>query len=43
LEVIRTAQKSGQLDAMERFYIFETSKNKPILNEQYATDTNILI
>jgi hypothetical protein len=42
MEAIKTAQKGRHLDAVERFYIYKASKNKPILNEQYATDTNVL-
>jgi hypothetical protein len=38
----KTAQKGRHLDALERFYVYKASKNKPILNEQYATDTNLL-
>jgi hypothetical protein len=42
MEVINIAQKYRHLDALERFYIYKASKNKPILNEQYTTDTSIL-
>jgi hypothetical protein len=42
MEVIKIAQKGRHLDALERFYIYKASKNKPILNEQYATDTSVL-
>jgi hypothetical protein len=42
MEVIKTAQKGRHLDALEIFYIYKASKNKPILSEQYATDSNAL-
>jgi hypothetical protein len=42
MEVIKIAQKGKHLDALERFYICKTRKNKSILNEQYATDINVL-
>jgi hypothetical protein len=42
MEVIQTAQKGRHLDAQERFYIYKACKNKPILNERYGTDTNVL-
>jgi hypothetical protein len=42
MEIIKAAQMSGHLDIVERFHIYKVSKNKPKLNEQYATDTNML-
>jgi hypothetical protein len=42
MEVIKIAQTGRRLAALERFYIYKASKNKPILNQQCATDTNVL-
>jgi hypothetical protein len=43
MDVIRTANKGKNLDIPERLYIYKAARNKSILNEQYATDSNVLL
>jgi hypothetical protein len=42
MDVIRVASKGKNLNILERFYIYKASKSQIIINEQYATDSNVL-
>jgi hypothetical protein len=42
MDVITIALKGKTLDVLERFYIYKASKSQIIINEQYATDSNVL-
>jgi hypothetical protein len=42
LEILKVANKGKCLDVLERFRIYKAAKYKQILNEQYATELNIL-
>jgi hypothetical protein len=34
--------KGKTLDALERFFTYRTSKSKPMMNEKFTTDSNVL-
>jgi hypothetical protein len=42
MDIIKIAHKGKTLDALERFFIYKTSKSKPMINEQFKTNSNVL-
>jgi hypothetical protein len=42
MDVKRISSKGKNLDVLERFYIYKPSKSQIVINEQYATDANVL-
>jgi hypothetical protein len=42
MEILKVANKGKYLDIWEKFYIYETSRFKHVLNEQYVSETNVL-
>jgi hypothetical protein len=42
MDIIKIAHKGKTLDALERFFIYQSSKSNPMMNEQLTTDSNVL-
>jgi hypothetical protein len=41
MDIVKIAHKGKTLDALERFFIFQT-KSKPMMNEQFTADSIVL-
>jgi hypothetical protein len=42
MDIIKIVHKGKTLDALERLFIYKTSKSKLKMNEQFTTDSNVL-
>jgi hypothetical protein len=42
MDIIEAAHKGKTLNALERFFAYQTSKIKPMMNEQFITNSNVL-
>jgi hypothetical protein len=42
MDIIKTAHKGKILDVLERFFMYKTSKRKPVMSEQLTTNANVL-
>jgi hypothetical protein len=42
MDIIKIAQKGKTLDALERLFMYKTSKSKPMMNGQFTTNSNVL-
>jgi hypothetical protein len=42
IDILKIPQKGNEVNVLERFYIYKAAKHKPIMNECFVSDSNIL-